>query len=260
MSSLSSILELQDYPMIFALQEEFTRVKGSFNLENQAASLGSFNIFLSEFKELVKAVHEKDYIELRDGIGDVITTSLALAYLIDMQIKEKHLKDIYFKETIFPREDYLGYVDDIYDGVLLLEKAIVEKDLTQVKSQIIRILAHTYHGLPEFAKFTIRDDLVAITASSLSKICPTIDDAEKSVEVYAKKGCETYFKKTNNGYAIFSSKEQFFNGETISKDKFLKFYNWSAPVFDEITDEKTVWQCYPNVKFKALALLENRAA
>lgn len=260
MSSLTSILELHDYPMIYALQAEFTRVKGSFNLEDQKASMGSFNIFLSEFKELIKAVQDKDYQELRDGIGDVITTILALAYLIDMPIKEKDLKDIYFKETIFPREDYLMYVDDIYECVILLEKAIVEKDLEQVKHQIVRILAHTYHGLPEFAKFTIRDDLVAITASSISKICPTLEDAEKTVEIYAQKGCETYFKKTNNGYAIFSSKEQSFNGEIISKDKFLKFYNWSSPVFDEITDEKTVWQCYPNVKFKALALLEDIAA
>lgn len=260
MSSLTSILDLHDFPMIYALQAEFTRQKGSFNLENQATSMGSFNIFLSEFRELVRSVQDEDYIELRDGIGDVITTILALAYLVDMPLREKDLKDIYFSENLFPREDYLCYVDDIYEAVLKLKTAIIEKDLEQVKYQIIRVLARTYHGLPEFSKFTIRDDLVAITASSLSKICPNIEEAEKSVEVYAGKGCETYFKKTTHGYAIFSSKEQQFGGETISKDKFLKFYKWSSPVFDEITDEKTVWKCYPNVKFKALELLESDAA
>ena len=260
MSSLSSILDLHDYPMIYALQAEFTRQKGSFNLEDQAASFGSYNIFLSEFRELVSAVQDEDYIELRDGIGDCITTILALAYLIDMPIKEKDLKDIYFEETLFPREDYMCYVDDIYEAVVLLDDAISNKNLDQVKHQIIRIMARIYHGLPEFSKFTIRDDLVAITKASLSKICPTIEDAEKSVQVYADKGCETHFAKTNNGYAIFSSKEQAFGGEIISKGKFLKFYKWTSPVFDEITDEKTLWKCYPNVKFKALALLEGEAA
>lgn len=260
MSSLSSILDLHDFPMIYALQAEFTRKKGSFNLEDQAASFGSYNIFLSEFRELVRAVRDEDYIELRDGIGDAITTILALAYLIDMPIKEKDLKDIYFEESLFPREDYMCYVDDIYEAVILLEDSIRNKDLDQVKRQIIRILARIYHGLPEFSKFTIRDDLVAVTKSSLSKICPTIEDAEKSVDVYAEKGCETHFAKTTNGYAIFSSKEQPFGGEIISKGKFLKFYKWASPVFDEITDEDTRWKCYPNVKFKALALLEEEAA
>lgn len=260
MSSLTSILDLHDFPMIYALQAEFTRQKGSFNLENQVASKGSFNIFLSEFRELVRAVRDENYNELRDGIGDVITTILALAYLVDMPLREKDLKDIYFSETIFPREDYVCYVDDIYAVVLELQSAIERKDLEQVKQQIIRVLARIYHGLPEFSKFTIRDDLVAITKSSLSKICTTIEDAEKSVEVYAEKGCETHYKKTNHGYAIFSSKEQHFAGEIISKDKFLKFYKWASPEFDVITDEKTVWQCYPNVKFKALALLEANAA
>lgn len=246
--------------MIYALQAEFTRKKGSFNLEDQASSFGSYNIFLSEFRELVRAVQEEDYLEVRDGIGDAITTILALAYLIDMPIKEKDLKDVYFEESLFPREDYLCYVDDIYEAVLLLESAIRDKDLDQVKRQIIRILARIYLGLPEFCKFTIRDDLVAITKASLSKICPTIQDAEKSVEIYAQQGCETHYEKTTNGYAIFSSKEQPFGGEIISKGKFLKFYKWTSPVFDEITDEKTVWKCYPNVKFKALALLQEEEA
>jgi len=258
--TLSSILDLHDYPMIYALQEEFTRVRGSFDLENQTAAIGSFNIFLSEFRELVRGVRDEDYLELRDGIGDVITTILALAYLIDMPIREKDLKDIYFEETLFPREDYLCYVDDIYEAVVKLEAAILAKDLDEVKRQVIRVMARTYHGLPEFSKFTIRDDLVAITKASLTKICPTIEDAEKSVQLYAEKGCETHYEKTNHGYAIFSSKVQEFGGEIISKGKFLKFYKWQSPVFEEITDEKSVWQCYPNVKFKALALLEGEAA
>lgn len=209
MTTLSSILDLHDFPMIYALQAEFTRKKGSFDLENQAASFGSFNIFLSEFRELVRAVRDEDYLEVRDGIGDSITTILALAYLIDMPIKEKDLKNIYFDESLFPREDYMCYVDDIYDAVIMLENAIKNKQLDQVKHQIIRILAHIYLGLPEFCRFTIRDDLVAITKASLSKICTTNEDAEK--------------------------------------------------LFEEITDEKTVWKCYPNVKFRALALLEEES-
>lgn len=260
MNSLDSILDLHDFPMIYALQAEFTRIRGSFDLDDQKASMGSFNIFLSEFRELVSAVDEKDYLELRDGIGDVITTILALAYLVDMPIREKDLKDIYFSETIFPREDYLCYVDDIYEVVLKLEASIVEKNLEEVKHQIIRVLARVYYGLPEFSRFTIRDDLVAITAASLSKICPTIEDAVKSVEAYAEKGCETHYKKTTHGFAIFSSKEQFFGGETISKNEFLKFHKWTSPVFDEISDEKSIWNCYPNAKFKALALLESKVA
>ena len=84
MSSLTSILDLHDYPMIYALQAELTREKGSFNLENQVASKDSFNIFLSEFRELVRAVRDKNYNELRNSIGEVITTILALAYLVDM--------------------------------------------------------------------------------------------------------------------------------------------------------------------------------
>ena len=210
MSSLTSILDLHDYPMIYALQAELTREKGSFNLENQVASKDSFNIFLSEFRELVRAFRDKNYNELRNSIGEVITTILALAYLVDMPLREKDLKDIYFSETIFPREDYLCYVDDIYAVVLKLQSAIEQKDLEQVKHQIICVLAHTYYGLPEFSKFTIRDDLVAITKSALSKIYTT--------------------------------------------NKLV------SPEFDLITDERTIWHCYPNIKFKALALLEVDAA
>lgn len=261
MGKLDSILELHDHAMIYELQAEFNRVRGSFDLENQKAALGSYNIFESEFKELIQAVKEENYHELRDGIGDVITTILALAYLIDMDISYKQLKDVYIEEFLYPCEDYRCYVDSIYKSVELLKAAILNKDIEETKRHIVGVLARTYLCLPEFARFSIRDDLVQVTKASLSKICPTEEDAKLTVAKYAEEGCETHYKPTpTGGFAIYSSKEQIFRGEKISENKFLKFYKWQEPKFEQINNEQTRWNHYNTKTFKALALIESEAS
>lgn len=260
MKKLDSILDLHDHAMIYALQAEFNRVRGSFNLENQKAAIGSYNIFESEFKELVKAVKEEDYHELRDGIGDVVTTILALAFLIDMDINYKQLKDVYINESLYPCEDYRCYVDTIYKSVVSLKNAIVNKDIEETKHHVVGVLARTYLSLPEFSRFSIRDDLVRITKASLSKICPTEEDAKITVAKYAEEGCETHYKTTpNGGYAIYSSKDQMFRGEKISENKFLKFYKWQEPTFVPIDNEESRWNHYQTKAFKALELLDSAA-
>ena len=257
MTSLDNILGLHDYSMIYALQAEFNRVRGSFDLADLKGSKAAFGIFRSELRETVIAVTEKDYEELRDGVGDIITTILYLAYLCDMDIKEKQVKDIYFNEGLYPCEDYTCYVNEIYKAACDLEKAIDDQDIEAVKHQIIRVTAKTYLGLPEFSRFSIRDDLVEITRASLSKICPTVEEAEISIKNYADEGCLTYWKETpSGGYAIYSTEEQMFRGEVISKNKFLKYYKWKSPVFEKITNEETKWNCYKNYNFEALAMLE----
>lgn len=261
MKMIDRILELNDHSMIYALQTELNRERGSFNLDNQEESLGSYNIFESEFKELIRAVQVEDYLKLRGGIGGVVTTILALAFLIDMDISYKQLKDVYLDEYLYPCEDYRCYVDTIYKAATDLKTSILKKDIDLIKRNVIGVLACTYLSVPEFARFSIHDDLVQITKASLSKICTTEEDAQITVAKYAEEGCLAHYKRTPSGrFAIYSSKEQLFRGKTISGNKVLEFHEWQRPVFEEITNEATRWNHYKANEFKALQLLEESVA
>lgn len=257
MSNLSRILELNDHAMIYALQAEFHQVRGLLDLGDQIAAMGGYHSLESTFCELVKAVSDENYEELRLGVGNMITAILSLGYQLDMNISFREVKDIYFTESLYPCEDYRCYVDSIYTSVEPLKNAILAKKLSDVKQHIIHLLAKTYLGLPEFSRFSIHDDLVAITKATLSQICPTEDEAKMTVAKYAEEGCKSYYKETpNGGYAVYSSEDQPYHGEIISQDKFLPYYACEKTVLDLVPGEETRWNCYGWREFKALQILE----
>lgn len=163
------ILRLHDYEMVYAIEKLAETAINPFYFSNQKHGLAACNVLSSRVSDLVEAVDCKKYAGVRKAICNLVIETLKIAYRIDMNFKEKDVKSIYFDKFLFPREDYICYCNDLYDTTQLLQNAIYSQNVESIKEEVLHLLSRAYFALPEFSRFSIRDDLVAVVQAYLSK-------------------------------------------------------------------------------------------
>ena len=163
---IEKIFELHDFPMVYAYYNY--QVNSGILCRCNGLPINSrLKDIKSQLAELVVAVSHEAHEHFRVGLAKFLVAVLKMACHLDMTVKVRYLRDKFIEEKLFPREDYVCYVDDLYLAVLDMEQAVQEGAGLLIQDNVIRILARIYLQLPEFCRFAIRDDLIAIMRGKL---------------------------------------------------------------------------------------------
>lgn len=230
------ILGMSAYEMISYLQAQFNHKENDIAFDDKDALEKAFRLLVSENNETRNdGLTPKNLNLIRDGIGDQLTIAYFLGFKVD------GLKDESFSHiTPLVPASYTEYCAEADECVNKLSHALLETNNKELAQEAyVQLLANLYN-IPEFSRFDPTYDLIDITFSSLSKICPDMETAEATLESYKNKGYVVHIDKVPSGYAIFVSEDCVVNGEAIPKGKFLKSIHKLDPMLTHI-DEDTVW-------------------
>ncbi|NNH76524.1 hypothetical protein HLH17_02255 [Acinetobacter sp. ANC 5380] len=161
------ILKLHDYDMVYAIEDQSKRPQNPFAIYDINTQIEVNYLIDNGVQQLIQSVSNGDHSALRISVSQLAINTLKIGYLVGAVIKEKDVKNVYFDNFLYPKEDYTGYCNDIYDTANLLKCAIGSGDVMLVKKEILHLLSRVYFSLPEFSRFSIHDDLVAVVKSQL---------------------------------------------------------------------------------------------
>lgn len=227
-------VNLQTIPFIDSPQEMIHHMQMAFGRKAGSAAYNSsdfeydaatkaLNLVHSEINETVDALADNDTTEIRDGLADILVTlyGAGLAFRLDLG------------EADTPT------IESRLDSIERLKRLSVEISQHHHFQQLgelaatLETLVGTVYRIGEFEELNVDADLAEVTKSNLSKIAPTIDDAEKSVDAYKAKGVETHIEPcVYGGFIIVSSKRQYNGSEIIDAGKFLKAVTYCPPKFN----------------------------
>lgn len=109
-------------------------------------------------------------------------------------------------------------VELIQEELNELQQAIIDNDIVEVADALCDIQYVLAGAVLEFGlKDKFADLFEEVQRSNMSKACLSIEDAEATVEYYARQGTEAYFKKQDNMYLVYRKED----------NKTLKSINYS---------------------------------
>lgn len=234
LSVFPQVCGMSGYDMVCLLQQQFNHSENDLNLTQEVEVKNSFDLLISENEETRDAILNRDFNELRDGIGDQLTIAHFLAFKIN-GLEEPKVS----KCSVKPKT-YQEHYDFCTKKMNELQNALLsEKNIDQAQIALNEFVSQLYN-VPECSKFNIDDDLLEITISSLGKICETLELAEQTLKAYQEKGYVVHIEKSHNGYVILVSEDCIVNEKHIPKGKFLKSLKYVEVSFKEI-DEVPEW-------------------
>lgn len=234
LSVFPQVCGMSGYDMVCLLQQQFNHSENDLNLTQEVEVKNSFDLLISENEETRDAILNRDFNELRDGIGDQLTIAHFLAFKIN-GLEEPKVS----KCSVKPKT-YQEHYDFCTQKMNELQNALLsKKNIDQAQIALNEFVSQLYN-VPECSKFNIDDDLLEITISSLGKICETLELAEQTLKAYREKGYVVHIEKSHNGYVILVSEDCIVNEKHIPKGKFLKSLKYVEVSFKDI-DEVPEW-------------------
>lgn len=234
LSVFPQVCEMSGYDMVCLLQQQFNHSENDLNLTQEVEVKNAFDLLISENEETRDAILNRDFKELRDGIGDQLTIAHFLAFKIN-GLEEPKISDCTVKPKTY-QEHYDFYTQKMNE----LQNALLsEKNIDKAQIALNEFVSQLYN-VPASCKFNIDDDLLEITISSLGKICETLELAEQTLKAYQEKGYVVHIEKSHNGYVILVSEDCIVNKKHIPKGKFLKSLKYIEASFSDV-DEVPEW-------------------
>lgn len=243
---------ISNYEMIVLLQKQFNHKENDTPSTDVKLLNAVFQLLREENKETNDEAAAKNFEKFRDGIGDQITIAHCIAF------KFAALTDQPF--DLLPDDqrpqNYTEYCNNVNAKLAVLDDVLVGKRVSNegdITEQIILSTASNeekqkafseymtaLHSLPLSSKINLREDLIEITLSSLSKICKTEEIAQKTLEAYQQKGYIVHIEESENGWVIKVSEDCIVGGQPIPKNKFLKALDWQESQLVSL-DETPIW-------------------
>ena len=234
LSVFPQVCGMSGYDMVCLLQKQFNHSKNDLELTQEVDVKSTFDLLISENEETRDAILNRDFKELRDGIGDQLTIAHCLAFKIN------GLEEPKISKCMVKPKTYQEHYDFCTKKMNELQNALLcEKNTEQAQIALNEFVSQLYN-VPESSKFNIYEDLLEITISSLGKICETLELAEQTLKAYQEKGYVVHIEKADNGYVILVSEDCMVNGKHIPKGKFLKSLKYIEVVFSDV-DETPEW-------------------
>lgn len=225
---------MSGYDMVCLLQKQFNHKENDLNLDQEVQVKNAFDLLISENEETRDAIKEKDFKELRDGIGDQLTVAHFLAFKIN-GLNEATLLECPIKPT-----SYQQHYDLCTSKLNKLQSALlVEKNITLAQEAMNEYISELYN-VPESTQFNVDDDLLEITISSLGKVCESMELAERTLKAYQERGYVVHIEQSEHGYIILVSEDCVVKEKHIPRGKFLKSLEFIEAVFKDV-EEKPLW-------------------
>lgn len=224
----------------------FGNPKGNPDAPNWPAIKRQYDITLSEFNELDKAVKGNNWVQVMDGQGDVTTTNDGIAHIagFDEDREYSRLSDS-DKLSLNQFGDFKGNKFDpnwsILRDHLEFSRPILESIQSLIETTDYVGIQNTVPYVDElnriFARLAgIDSDLVldAVYVSNLTKLIKDEDELQATIAKYAEQGVTVaVFGEFPTKY-VKSDREQPFKGEIIPAGKFLKGINFKEPDFSKV--------------------------
>lgn len=240
-TSHESITEMRPYDYICYLQKQFNHVENSVNFNDKTSAQKAFDLLESEHKETLDAIAEKDIVLLRDGIADQLTISHFLAFVIDGMF------DLSSDLLVKPTKTISEYRQQLEEAFKIFKQSFMGDDVETANAELANFITAVL-SFPLETNINSEDDLLSVTFSSLSKVCPNQDVAEKTLKFYQDNKYDVHIAPVPNGLAIFVSNDceievkskSSVRTEIVPKGKFLKSIYKLEPYFSEI-EFKAQW-------------------
>ena len=213
-------------------------------LENEKLVKLRIALIDEEIKELKEAYKNKDIIETRDAIGDIIYVingmGVSFGYNIDEEFEKvyKRDKDLSLFQNI--NKNYLRKIDriendkDVFKRQILVDNiedlfmSLVEhiriKDLKSIKLYTVYLINQVYL-FGYILRINVDEDYRLIHESNMSKLCKNEDEAILTVKSYKNK-----YEKENSPYDTpdyrLSDNKKYFVVYNKSTGKILKSINY----------------------------------
>lgn len=209
-----------------------------------AAVVNQAKLIVSEAEEMVDALNKKSRSLLRDGIADVLVTTLGMPCRFAFDVDEDGIES--FLETQKGIKSIDGSVEwdspalkeaikDILNSSTLILAQAYNRDFKGVAEHTEETIYKTLN-LALFMNVDVVDDMLEVTKSNLSKVCPDEADAEQTQLKYKVMGVPTYREPcpTFDGFIIkVQETVRGTDGKEYPKGKFLKSVgNFVEPLFE----------------------------
>lgn len=159
MNKANNIYSLNDTEMFYYIfNDQFLHI-GDLIVDSDVAVNAQVSLIEDAVAQLAKGVIQEDHYLFRVSLANVICVVYRMSFLTKCEFKHVDLRNVFIDEHLFPREDYVCYVDDIYSSLNNFTDALKQKNIALSHERLIKVLAHIYYQFPEFCRFTIRDDL-----------------------------------------------------------------------------------------------------
>ena len=219
--SKSNFRKVQDFANAFGVKKYTNFIKEV--LEDADNNNLRISLIKEEFNELNDARKQKDLIETRDALSDILYVLYGMAdsYGIDIdmemanRVKNKYFDDQEFiklftknfdkfEVNILEDNDFIIPIyNELFVKIRLLEICIDEKECELVINKLCEIVFMVYKIAIHFT-INIHDDFRIVHESNMSKICKTEDEAKETVKKYEsdERYPEPYYEKNDFGYIV----------------------------------------------------------
>lgn len=184
------------------------------------------NIF-DELEELEEAIRDNDLHEVKDAIADIFTFAVGGLYITSTEPK--------YNEAIESVQQVK--FDDMGKQVLLLNTKGLMDEYKKGTLGFVDALDFA----EKWAKaldFSLHEVMANVTKANYGKLIFSLDELEKTLENYERKGVEVYVRFFSNElddtcmkyavvYSLLDQKD--INGKQYRKNKFLKSIEFVAP-------------------------------
>lgn len=209
-------------------------------------------LIVSEFRELLKGIRERNVKEVRDGVADVIVTAEGMLHRFglggygaaiphfdgDLSVVKAStiLKDSAEILTLLQSPAY----DNVQFGALL-EVGEEEWRISHEHIQpYIRLVANMY-ALSGVLHLPLFDDQWAVYESNMSKFDTDLETAKQGIAKYEAAGIAVRLQENDvegtTYFVIKSAKDQIVGGKDYPEGKFLKSVLFFEPKLLEIDDQ-----------------------
>lgn len=248
LAKFPAIPSASNYEMVVTLQKQFNRIENDIAANDLTRLDAAMHLLREENRETNDDAEALNFDKFRDGIGDQVTIAHYLAFnLADLNNAEFPLLDDAERPTT-----YTEYRENVNAKLKTFDQLVVGKKIYGQDNQLLEIEPSSatkeekqaafieymtaLHSLPLDSKINIREDLIEITLSSLSKICKTEEIAQQTLAAYQEQGYKVHIEKSENGWIILVSEDCTVKGNHIPKNKFLKALGWYEACLPEIND------------------------
>lgn len=255
LATFPQIPSMSNYEMVIFLQKQFNHKENDTSSTDLVGLDSAMHLLREENRETNTDAERLDFEKFRDGIGDQVT----IAYFLAFKLADLRDENFPLLEENKRPNNYTEYRNNVNEKLRVLDNLVVglkqevgiKDGITQYeikpsdatveqKQAAFREYMTALHSLPLSSKINIRNDLIEITLSSLSKICKTYEIAEQTLKQYQDKGYLVHIEKSENGWIILVSEDCVVNGDFIPQGKFLKAVDWQESVLEKL-DEDINW-------------------
>lgn len=207
-------------------------------------------LILSEHSELVKGINNKNHIEIRDGLADIIVTCDGLISRLGFTQYEfgyspEHMLPVHLKffNTAKAKYWHLLLRKNIWRMESILRIAEGPSDAQDIRNRAVHCAIAAINAVAGFSSITgidVMRDQYSVYVSNLSKFDTDPELAKQSAAKYQNMGVEVVIEPCEHDgvtyYVVKSKINQVVNGKDYPQGKFLKSLQFKEPILEPLQE------------------------